>query len=152
MFESVIGLLAYVYQVQPHNAYASIFAQNRPHRFKPGAVGARPNIKSRSNVHSRVQGGRCCGSGSRTGAMIIMMLMMDYNFFLTIVMTRIAHQHQCCGVQSFSDWSGSPWQVADLTIILPSQYQLQSSCKIAFSTCLSHLSLQAPSQNFICFA
>ena len=21
------------------------------------------------------------------------------------------YQHQCCGVQSFSDWAGSPWQV-----------------------------------------
>ena len=38
------------------------------------------------------------------------------------------------------------WQISQ------SSYQLKSSCKIAFSTCLSHLSLQAPSQNFICFA
>jgi len=83
MFESVIGLLAYVYQEQ-----------------------LEPDLSS-SLVATFILGYREGGA-----------------------VDRLQEQHECCGVQTFSDWSGSPWQLEHRDMKVP-----DSCCKTVSPGC-----------------
>jgi len=83
MFESVIGLLAYVYQEQLEPDLTSSLGQTFILQYEGGGA-----------------------------------------------VDRVQEQHQCCGVQSFSDWAGSPWQVEHQELKVP-----DSCCKTVSKDC-----------------
>lgn len=83
MFESVIGLLAYVYQEQ----LEPDLTESLGGTFILGYQGGGP-------------------------------------------VDRLQQRHQCCGVQSYSDWAGSPWQEGNPGLKVP-----DSCCKTMSTGC-----------------